>query len=116
METAIAFDRGFYRCASSIIDHNFNFESEILDFKERFFDTAESMIDEAKDNLLQMKRTVKAYSPTTILNKGYAIITSNDRIIINPKDIKLNSEIQTILKNELIHSTVTKKSKNELDI
>lgn len=104
------------KVASSIIDHNFNFESEILDFKERFFDTAESMIDEANDNLLQMKRTVKAYSPTTILNKGYAIITSNDQIIINPKDIKPNSEMQTILKNELIHSTVTKKSKNEFDI
>jgi exodeoxyribonuclease VII large subunit len=104
------------KVASSIIDHNFNFESEILDFKERFFDTAESMIDEAKDSLLQMKRTVKAYSPTTILNKGYAIITSNDQIIINPKDIKPNSEIQTILKNELIQSTVTKKSKNEFDI
>lgn len=104
------------KVASSIIDHNFNFESEILEFKDRFFDTAESMIDEAKDNLLQMKRTVKAYSPTTILNKGYAIITSNDQIIINPKDIKANTEIQTILKNELIHSTVTKKSKNEFDI
>lgn len=104
------------KVASSIIDHNFNFESEILDFKDRFFDTAESMLDEAKDSLLQMKRTVKAYSPTTILNKGYAIITSNDQIIINPKDIKPNSEIKTILKNELIHSTVTKKSKNEFDI
>lgn len=104
------------KVASSIIDHNFNFESEIMDFKERFFETAESMIDEAQDSLLQMKRTVKAYSPTTILNKGYAIITSNDQIIINPKDIKPNSEIKTILKNELIHSTVTKKSKNELDI
>lgn len=104
------------KVASSIIDHNFNFESEILNFKERFFETAESMIDKAQDSLLQMKRTVKAYSPTTILNKGYAIITSNDQIIINPKDIKPNSEIKTILKNELIHSTVTKKSKNELDI
>lgn len=104
------------KVASSIIDHNFNFESEILDFKERFFETAESMIHEAQDSLLQMKRTVKAYSPTTILNKGYAIITSNNQIIINPKDIKPNSEIKTILKNELIHSTVTKKSKNELDI
>jgi exodeoxyribonuclease VII large subunit len=104
------------KVASSIIDHNFNFESEILDFKEYFFETAEKMIDKAKDNLLQIKRTVKAYNPTTILNKGYAIITSNDQIIINPIDIKANSEIKTILKNELIHSTVTKKSKNELNI
>lgn len=104
------------KVASSIIDHNFNFESEILDFKERFFDTAESMLEEAKDNLQQIKRTVKAYSPSTILNKGYAIITCNEQIIINPKDIKPKTEIKTILKNEIIHSNVTKKSKNEYDI
>lgn len=104
------------KVATSIIDHNFNFESDIIDFKERFFDAAESMIEDAKESILQFKRTVKAYSPSTILNKGYAIITSNDRIIINPKDIKPNTEIKTILKNELIHSTVTKKTKNGIDI
>jgi exodeoxyribonuclease VII large subunit len=104
------------KVATNIVEHNYNFESKIMDFKESFFDKAESMIDEAKDNLLQIKRTVKAYSPTTILNKGYAIITSNDQIIINPKDLKPNTEIKTILKNELIHSIVTKKSKNEFDI
>lgn len=104
------------KVATSIVDHNFNFESDIIDFKERFFDAAESMIEDAKESILQFKRTVKAYSPATILNKGYAIITSNDRIIINPKDIKPNTEIRTILKNELIHSTVTKKTKNGIDI
>lgn len=104
------------KVATSIVDHNFNFESDIIDFKERFFDAAESMIEDAKESILQFKRTVKAYSPATILNKGYAIITSNDRIIINPKDIKPNAEIKTILKNELIHSTVTKKTKNGIDI
>ncbi len=104
------------KVATSIVDHNFNFETDIIDFKERFFDAAESMIEDAKESLLQFKRTVKAYSPSTILNKGYAIITSNERIIINPKDIKANTEIKTILKNELIHSTVTKKTKNGIDI
>lgn len=104
------------KVATNIVEHNYNFESEIIDFKERFFQRAENMINEAKDNLLHIKRNVKAYSPTTILNKGYAIITSNNQIIINPKDIKLNSEIKIILKTELIHSTVTKKSKNEFDI
>jgi len=104
------------KVAGTIVEHNFNFESEIIELKDRLLETTERMIDKAKDNLLQMKRTVKAYSPLTILNKGYAIITSNDQIIINPGDIKLNSEIKTILKNEVIHSTVTKKSKNELDL
>jgi exodeoxyribonuclease VII large subunit len=104
------------KVASSIVEHNFNFESEIIELKDRLLETTERMIDKAKDNLLQMKRTVKAYSPATILNKGYAIITRNDQIIIDPKDIKPNTEIKTILKNELIHSTVTKKSKHELDL
>lgn len=104
------------KVASSIVEHNFNFESEIIELNDRLLETAENIIEKAKDNLLQIKRTVKAYSPATILNKGYAMITINDQIIIDPKDIKLNAEIKTILKNELIHSTVTKKSKHELDL
>ena len=104
------------KVASSMVEHNFNFESEIIELKNRLLETTESIIEKAKDNLQQIKRTVKAYSPATILNKGYAIITSNDQIIIDPKDIKPNTEIKTILKNELIHSIVTKKSKHELDL
>lgn len=104
------------KVATSIVEHNYTFENEITDFKERFFETAQSMLDQAKDNLLQIKRTVKAYSPATILNKGYAIITCNNQIIIDPNDLKPNAEIITLLKNEFIHSTVTKKSKNELNI
>ena len=104
------------KVASSIVEHNFNFESEIIELKDRLLDSAESIMEKAKDKLLQIKRTVKAYSPATILNKGYAIITSNDQIVTDPKNIKTDSEIKTLLKNELIHSTVTKKSKNELDL
>ncbi len=104
------------KVASSIVEHNFNFESEVIELKDRLLETTERMLDKAKDNLLQIKRTVKAYSPATILNKGYAMITINDQIIIDPKDIKPNAEIKTILKNEVIHSTVTKKSKHELDL
>ncbi len=104
------------KVATSIVEHNFNFEREIMDLKDRLFEKAESRIEKAKDNLLQIKRTVKAYSPATILNKGYAIITSNDQIIIDPKNIKPGSEIKTMLKDELIHSTVTQKTKNELDL
>lgn len=104
------------KVASSMVEHNFNFESEIVELKDRLLETTESIIETAKANLLQIRRTVKAYSPATILNKGYAIITSNDQIIIDPLEIKPNAEIKTILKNELIHSIVTKKSKHELDL
>lgn len=104
------------KVATTIVDYNFNFESQIRGLKERFFDSAENMIEDAKEDLQQLKRTVKAYSPMTILNKGYAIVTSNGQIIVNPKDLKPQTEIKTILKNELIHSIVTKKSKNGFDV
>ncbi len=103
------------KVATSIVDHNYNFETEILDFKERFFGTAENLIEAARANLLHIRRTVKAYSPSTILNKGYAVITCNGKIIVNPSDLKPQSDIKTILRDELIHSTITKKTKNEFD-
>lgn len=104
------------KVAISIIEHNYNFESKIMHLKERFFENANNMVLEAKNTLNHLKRTLKAYSPANILNKGYAIITINGKIITNPKDIQANSEIQTLLKNELIHSTVNKKSKNEFNL
>jgi exodeoxyribonuclease VII large subunit len=104
------------KVAVAIIEHNYGFENIIMNLRERFLNSVEKRIERAKDNLQQLKRTVKAYSPSSILNKGYAIITSNGLIITNPETIHPGTEIMTVLKEELIHSTVTKKSKNELDL
>ncbi len=104
------------KVASSIVDHNYNFESALVNLKERFFGSAEKLVELAKENIRQLKRTVKAYSPSTILQKGYAIITINDKIIIDPEKIHPGTEIKTILRDELIYSTVTKKSINEHDL
>jgi exodeoxyribonuclease VII large subunit len=87
-----------------------------VNLKERFFGSAENLVERAKENIRQLKRTVKAYSPSTILQKGYAIITINDKIIIDPEKIHPGTEIKTILRDELIYSTVTKKSINEYDL
>ena len=104
------------KVASSIVDHNYNFETALVNLKERFFSSAENLVERAKENIRQLKRTVKAYSPSTILQKGYAIITINDKIIINPEKIHPGTEIKTILRDELIYSTVTKKSINKNDL
>jgi len=106
------------KVATFILDQNLSFENSILELKERLTDKVNDLIDSAKDELREMKRLIKSLSPTSVLNRGFAIITVDDKIITNPKDIKLNSQIQTLLKNETIHSTVNKKSKNEkrLDI
>lgn len=104
------------KVAASIVDHNFNFESAISNLKERFYNKAADLLDDARQHLQQIKRTVKAYSPTTILNKGYAMVTLNGKIITDPAEIRLLDNIETILKYEKISSTVTQKTDYEPDL
>ena len=101
------------KVATFIIDHNFTFEVEILDLKERVAVRVKNLIENAKEDLEEMKRLVRSFSPATILNRGFAIITINGKIVTDPRDIKLAAEMQTLLRDEIIHSTVTKKTKNE---
>lgn len=96
-----------------IIDHNMNFEAEIEELKERFFQRLDELLEDAKDELASMKQRVKNLHPSTILKKGFAIIKINDKIITDSKGIKVNSALQTIMQTEIINSTVTKKIKNE---
>ncbi len=106
------------KVATLIIDYNMSFESEIEDLKERFFQGVEELIKTDKNNLESIKRIVKSSSPTTILKKGFSIITINDKIITDPKSIKANTQLKTILKNKIIHSKVTQKTEyeNQFDI
>ncbi len=99
-----------------IIDNNMNFETEIEQLKERFFQRVDELLDDAKDELLSIKQRVKNLHPSTILKKGFAILKINDKIITDPRAIKVNSELQTLMQTEIVNSTVTKKIKNEKGI
>jgi len=101
------------KVASLFVEHNFEFENKLIELKTNFFDLVFKQIQKAKDNLDNAKRIVKLSSPEAILNRGFAIITINNKIVTDPKNIKENTELQTLLKNETIYSTVTKKTKNE---
>ena len=101
------------KVASLIVDHNLEFENLVLELKERFRASVSDRLETAKNDLSEMKRLVRLVSPSTILNKGFAIIMSEGKIVTDPKFIKANSQLQTQLKDETIHSTVTKKTKNE---
>ena len=104
------------KVAGFILDQNLDFENSISDLKERLTDKITGLIDNAKKSLQEMQRLVKSLSPASVLNRGFAIIKVNDKIVTNPKDINLNSQLQTLLKDEIILSTVNKKSKNEIYI
>ena len=100
------------KVASLFVEHNFDFENGLIELQTRFFDLVTEQIQDAQDNIDAAKRIVKLSSPQTILDKGFAIITINNKIVTDPSKIKEKSEIQTLLRNETIYSTVTKKSKN----
>lgn len=101
------------KVASTFVEHNFEFENDLIELKDNFFELVKDQIQNAEEELDNAKRIVKLSSPQAILNRGFAIITSANKIVTDPKDIKQNSEMQTILRNETIYSTVTKKTKNE---
>jgi len=99
--------------ATYILENNMSFEREIEILKERFFYSIDKALKEAATALLNYRQRVKNLHPTTILNKGFAIVKMNNKIIINPQSISINDEVQLILKDETINSTITKKIKNE---
>ncbi|MCF8294200.1 MAG: exodeoxyribonuclease VII large subunit [Chitinophagaceae bacterium] len=96
-----------------IIERNMNFEYDLQQLKDRFFEALEDIIENRKEIIIHFKQRVKNLDPTTILKKGFAILKCNNKIVIDPKNIKVNTELQVIMKNEIINSTVNKKIKNE---
>lgn len=101
------------KVASLFVERNFEFENKLMALKTNIFAIIHDQVEKAKKELENAKRMVKLASPQAILDRGFAIITINNKIVTDPNDIKENVELQTILRNETIFSTVIKKTKNE---
>ena len=101
------------KVASLFVERNFEFENKLIELKTTLFNLVKEQIKNAKEQLHNAKRIIKLSSPQAILDRGFAIITINNKIVTDPKNIKVNAQIQTLLRNETIHSTVTKKTKSE---
>jgi exodeoxyribonuclease VII large subunit len=62
---------------------------------------------------------IKMMSPENILKKGYAVVKVNNKITSNPNNIKIGNDIEIILSDKIINSTVTSKSEyngNEFNV
>ena len=101
------------KVASLFVEHNFEFENKLIELKINLFEIIKRQIQKTKERLENAKRIVKLSSPRAILNRGFAIITINGKIITDPGNIEENAELQTILRDETIYSTVTKKRKDD---
>ena len=98
--------------ATFIIDNNMSFEQNLLQLKERFSSSIKRLIYMAKNKLAYNSRIINSSSPKTIMNKGFAIIMRNNKILTDPAQIAVNNQLQAILKNEVLHTTVNKKETN----
>ncbi len=101
------------KVATLIIDHNFEFENQVIQLKTNFFEAIKRQLQNASDQLNYAQRMVKLASPQTILNRGFAMVKKNNRIIINPNEIMVNDTIETIFSQHTITSTVHKTTANE---
>ncbi|HLP51536.1 MAG TPA: exodeoxyribonuclease VII large subunit [Chitinophagales bacterium] len=101
------------KVAAFLVEHNFEFENRLIQLKRRVNDLVKQQLQDAKDNLAHARRIIKLASPQAILNRGFAIVMQGDEIVTDPKNINANDQIATLLKDETIYSTVTKKAKNE---
>ena len=71
------------------------------------------MVDSAKNKLAYNARIVKSSSPKTILSKGFAVVMRNNQILTNPALINPGDQVDIILKEEILLSTVNKKQSND---
>jgi exodeoxyribonuclease VII large subunit len=82
---------------------------KFTDLKSGVYRTAEGIIKKSKDNLWAMGKIVKLSDPQTILNRGFAIVTFNDKAVTDSTEVEGGVEIQARLKNGIIYSTVIRK-------
>lgn len=54
---------------------------------------------------------IKMMAPYNILKKGFAIVKANNRITSNPNDIKIGQDIEIVLKDTQLKTTVKQKTK-----
>lgn len=104
------------KVAALFVEHNFEFENKLMDLKTRFFDLIKRQTEEAKNNLEYAKRMVKMASPEAILNRGFAIVMQENKIITQAEFLDPNQNLQTFLRGTLISSKILKQEKNEKGI
>jgi exodeoxyribonuclease VII large subunit len=92
------------------VDNNIkNGMRHLSESKLNVFKKVDSLIKNETDKLNTAKKTTKLLDPQLILNRGFAIVTYNDRVVTDSTEIEGGMEIQARLKNGIIYSKVTRK-------
>ena len=122
------------KAAAFIIENNRSFEEGVLRIKEHLIETAVHYFQDWNDNLsgliddlnkgtlhlldhlqneLDKKSiAVRHLSPDNILSRGFAIISVNGKIIVDPSSLLTGQEITVKMRKAILRSTKTKIEKS----
>lgn len=101
------------KVAARITDHNYDWENNLLQLKERFFLSLADIIRSTGEEMKSILRIIKAASPETVLKRGFTIIRKKGKIITNPDDINPGDAVTFRLKDSEFENQVTGKEKVE---
>ncbi len=90
------------KVANAIVNHNFIFENNMLLLKEKMNALVEQKLKYYSDSLLIAERILHSYNPQRTLNKGYALLMQDGKIITDIKSLQLGKSIDLQLKQETL--------------
>ncbi|HQQ98640.1 MAG TPA: exodeoxyribonuclease VII large subunit [Cyclobacteriaceae bacterium] len=97
------------KAAAFLVDHNIDFENELLRLKDRVNMAVSEIFRSANDRLNEIKRLVRLASPEEVMRRGFVILMKDRKIITDPGNIHLGDTLEARFLNERIESTVTRK-------
>ncbi len=122
------------KAAAYLIEHNRNFEENILELQmqlsekvaaelenkkqslteltDDFIFYIQNCIDRQKHHLEKFQIAITHLNPENILKRGFAMVMKDNKIITNPDLIESGDAINVIMKNTNIAATVTEKKIN----
>ena len=94
------------KVAAYIVEHNFTFENNLLYLLNQIEQNITLKIDRAKQNLASLKRLLHSLDPQNVLQKGYAIIRANNKIVTKANQLAVGNEVEISIQNSKITSTI----------
>lgn len=80
-------------------------EKEVEDLSKRLYLAVYHSLSEQKDEVKSLKDHLKALNPESVLSRGYSLTkTKEGKILSSVKDVHSGEEIETKLKDGIIHS------------
>ncbi len=84
-------------------------KNDLLNIKNSIKNSASEYLRHEKLTLEYHQKSIQMMSPQNILRKGYAIVKVGDKIISSAETIEAGQEIEVILRDAKLKSTVKEK-------